>query len=529
LAQRRYQVAIVGGGPVGVALAIDLGLRGISCVLVERRSTIQQIPKGQNLTQRTLEHFYFWGIVDELRAARVMPKNYPIGGVTAYGDFKSQYWKAPPGREVVRSFYFQDNDRIPQYRLEAVLRAKLQHMSSVETRLGWMVTGFEQGPDSVRLDLKETDGDATDEIVADYVVGSDGGRSMVRNQVDITRRGSDFDQMMVLVVFRSRELHEALTRFPERSTYRVMKPGLDGFWQFFGRVDVGEGWFFHAPMPKGADAATFDFKAMIQNAAGIPFECELDHVGFWDLAVSVADTYQSGRVFIAGDAAHTHPPYGGFGLNNGLEDSVNLGWKLAATLEGWGGPELLPSYSLERSPIFVELGEDFIAAGIRAEKEFLDAYSPDRDRAAFEKAWGEIDADDGVRVRDYEPNFEGSPVVWGPPGGVCGAKGEHSMIARAGHHLAPHSLSSGRDIFEMLGRGFTLLAFDATESDVAALTAGAAALAIPLALVRDDLKDGRDKYAARLILVRPDQHVAWAADQLSADAETILAKVVGRA
>src|ERR1700728_576145 len=135
----RYQVIIVGGGPVGVGLAVDLGLRGISCALLERRSTIQRIPKGQNLTQRTLEHFSVWGIADALRAARVMPPGFPIGGVTAYGNLMSEYWKAPPGREAVRAFYAQDNDRMPQYQLEQVLRDKLQSVHGVDARFGWTV------------------------------------------------------------------------------------------------------------------------------------------------------------------------------------------------------------------------------------------------------------------------------------------------------------------------------------------------------------------------------------------------------
>ena len=118
--ERHYQVVIVGGGPVGVALAIDLGLRGISCALVESRTSGHLIPKGQNLTQRTLEHFYFWGIVDELRAARVMPRGFAIGEITAYGDLLTDYWQAAPGREIVRPYYFQDNDRMPQYQMEAV-------------------------------------------------------------------------------------------------------------------------------------------------------------------------------------------------------------------------------------------------------------------------------------------------------------------------------------------------------------------------------------------------------------------------
>jgi hypothetical protein len=147
-------------------------------------------------------------------------------------------------------------------------------------------------------------------IEAQYLVGCDGGKSLVRESMGIDRGGRNFDQRMVLAVFRSRELHEALKRFPESTTYRVMKPELEGYWQFFGRIDVGEGWFFHAPVPEGARVDTFDFVALLHEAAGFPFHAELEHVGFWDLRIAVASQYRKGRVFIAGDACHQHPPYG---------------------------------------------------------------------------------------------------------------------------------------------------------------------------------------------------------------------------
>ena len=142
--EKQYQVIIVGGGPVGVALALDLGLRGVSCALIESRVGLHKIPKGQNLTQRTLEHFYFWGIVEKLRAARKMPPDAAIGEITAYESLASDYWHAPKGREVVRPFYFQDNDRLPQYRMEAVLREKLATLPNVTTRFGWSATSVSQ-------------------------------------------------------------------------------------------------------------------------------------------------------------------------------------------------------------------------------------------------------------------------------------------------------------------------------------------------------------------------------------------------
>ena len=122
----KYQVVIVGGGPVGVGLAIELGQRGIHCLVVERHTSLQRIPKGQNLTQRTLEHFYFWNCVNELRAARIMPPGVPTSGISAYGHLMSEYWNAPAQRELVQKYYFQEYDRLPQYCTEEVLRKRME-------------------------------------------------------------------------------------------------------------------------------------------------------------------------------------------------------------------------------------------------------------------------------------------------------------------------------------------------------------------------------------------------------------------
>ena len=524
----RYQVIIVGGGPVGVGLAVDLGRRGISCALIERRRSLHRIPKGQNLTQRTLEHFYFWGIVEELRAARVMPPGIPISGVTAYKNLMSEYWVAPPGREIVRDYYFQANERLPQYLMEAVLRRKLGTLAGVEARFGWSAQKIRQDYNGVRVEIAEDGGPGREVLEADFVVGCDGGQSMVRDHIGIARGGTDFDQLMVLAVLRSRELHEGLKRFPVRSTYRVLHPDLKGYWQFFGRIDVGEGWFFHAPVPADTTTDNFDFHGLIQSVAGFKFACAFDYVGFWSLRIAVAEKYQVGRVFIAGDAAHSHPPYGGFGLNNGLEDAINLGWKLAARLKGWGGDALLTSYSQERRPIFKETAEDFIAARINDDAKLLARYSPERDRAEFARVWQTIDSTGSGRVLSYEPNYEGSPVVMGPPNGVSSAHGQHAFKARAGHHLAPQPLSTGHNVFEELGTGFTLLAFDADDQAAHALKQAAQSMNVPLKIIRDTYAGGREAYKARLILVRPDQYVAWADDRPPADARLVVSKAAGR-
>src|SRR5215472_3898919 len=527
--KKRNQVVIVGGGPVGVALAVELGRRGLSCVLAERRREPQRIPKGQNLTQRSVEHFYFWGVLDALRAARILPPDYPMSGIVAYRDLNNEYWAAPPLREIVNPYYFQNNERLPQYQAECVLRTRLKQLDNVEARFGWVAEAIDQNADGVEVTIAEDGAAGRETIQSDYAVGCDSAHSLVREQAGIARGGADFEQLMVLALFRSRGLHEGLKRFPPRSTYRVIHPALNGYWQFFGRVDVGESWFFHSPVPANTTRDNFDFHALLQKAAGFPFACDFDYVGFWDLKIAVAETYRAGRIFIAGDAAHSHPPYGAYGLNNGLDDVVNLGWKLAAKLNGWGSDALLASYSEERRPIFKETAEDFIEAGIRRDREFLRRCSPERDRAEFEQAWRKHINFSAPNVLTYEPHYEGSSIVFGPPGGASSARGAHTFKARAGHHLPPQLLSSGRNVFEELGDDFTLLAFDRDETTAAAFAKAAEALHVPLKIMRDSYDQGRRAYESKFILVRPDRYTAWTGNSPPANAVAILAKAIGKA
>jgi hypothetical protein len=333
----------------------------------------------------------------------------------------------------------------------------------------------------------------------------------VREQSGLTQTLTAHDRMMVLLVFRSTGLHELLKRYPGKSYYNVLQPALQGYWKFFGRVDLGNTWFFHAPVPPGTTADNFDFRACLHEAVGAGFDVEFEHIGFWDLRFALADAYRAGRIFIAGDAAHSHPPYGGYGVNSGLEDARNLGWKLAAVLQGWGDQALLESYDAERRPVFKSTIDDFIARSIENDREFLEAFSPQRDPVAFDQAW-QARAQGAVgEVHAFEPNYEGSPVVWraGSEPAACSAKGSHRFEARAGHHLAPATLGSGGNVFEALGAGFTLLAFGAPADAVQAFRDAATELSMALTVVEAPAVGEAARYAASLVLVRPDQFVAW--------------------
>ncbi len=520
-------VVIVGGGPVGLGLAIELGRRGVRCVVVERHTEPQRIPKGQNLTQRTMEHFHVWGVEDAVRARRTIPSEYGIGGLTAYGTLLGDYSYDWLQRGLVRDFYFKANERLPQYATEAALRERVRALETVETIYGATVEGVSQDSNGAEVRIIREDG-GRQTLRGKYVVGCDGGRSIVRTQCGITQTLSEHDKLMVLLVFRSKQLHGLLERYPGKSYYCVLHPELKGYWRFFGRVDLGTTWFFHAPVPSGTTATNYDFHHLLHEAVGKPIDAEFEHIGFWDLRFAIADSYRSGRCFIAGDAAHTHPPYGGYGINMGLEDARNLGWKLAAVLQGWAGEALLDTYDAERRPVFQSVAGDFIEKSIKTDRDFLAGYDPVCDREAFERAWALRQTGAAAEVHAFEPNYEGSSIVFGPAGARCSAVGSHAFKARSGHHIAPQPLSSGGSIADVVGDAFTLVALDADNGATESFRHAAAELGVPLKIVRDTAAEGREKYEARLVLVRPDDFVAWTSNDAPADAAVVLRRAIGK-
>jgi 2-polyprenyl-6-methoxyphenol hydroxylase-like FAD-dependent oxidoreductase len=424
--QHEADVVIIGGGPVGMGLAIELGQRGVTCVVVERYVKPQPIPKGQNLTQRTMEHFHVWGVEKAVRAASPIPVDFGIGGLTAYGTLLGPYHYDWYQRVIVRPFYFTDNERLPQYETEAALRARVAEMPEVNALYGWTAQEVMQDEAGVTVMIASAEGE-TRKLRAKYAVGCDGARSLVREKAGIAQTSDDHETRMALLVFRSKRLNELLAHFKGKSFFNVLHPELDGYWRFFGRVDTGETWFFHAPVPAGTTRENFDFHAYLEEVVGAPFDCEFQHIGFWDLRVAVADNYNAGRLFIAGDAAHSHPPDGGYGINTGLEDARNLGWKLAATLQGWAAPGLLETYSAERQPVFVSTARDFIVNYIEDDRAFLRAHNPERDREDFEKAWAVRASGVSGEIQSFEPNYEGSPLVVGSAGGAPPLMGRQNV------------------------------------------------------------------------------------------------------
>ena len=525
--QHDVDVAIAGAGPVGLGLALDLALQGKSVVLLEKTQGLHHIPKGQSLTQRTGEHFRRWGISEAVRERSPIPPSFGNAGLIAYGQLLSAHHHDWFQRSRVRPFYFADNERLPQYLLEQVLRERVAALPNIRLITGATVTSVMQDQDSATLSAVDAAGAPLASVRAAYAVGCDGARSAVRDWVGITQSTDHQGPKMVLLVFRSPALDALLqARHPGKTIFNVMNPELGGYWQFLGRVDLNGGWFYHAPVPDDTTRDNFDFRAYLHQVVGQAFDLDFEHIGFWDLRTSIADDYRQGRVFIAGDAAHSHPPYGGYGVNTGFEDITNLSWKLLASLDGWAGPDLLASYTAERRPVFKSTSQDFIARMIDDFGDFCRRHDPQRDAQDFDAAWQRRAQADDVDVTEYRPHYSGSPLVTGGDAGPPGARGRHSVAAQAGHHLAPQALPSGQDLWDELGGGFVLLDFSPNAQGAPAFGEAAQALGLPLRIAHHASPELAQAYGAEQVLVRPDLFVAWTSATPAAAAD-VLARAVG--
>ncbi len=543
-----HPVVIIGAGPTGTALAIDLALRNTPSILVERYAQPQKIPKGQNLTQRTGEHFNFWGITDEIKKATLIPPEYGNEGLVAYGSLLSGYHYDWFKRGAVGAFYAAENERLPQYETERILRNRAEQFDCITKLYGWRFVDCQQIDDRVNVKLVQTDGNGQKEVSSSYLVGCDGARSLVREAAEISQSSDDSQRRMALLVFQSRELHDILeSRFPGKTIFNALDSACEGYWKFFGRVDLEANWFFHAPVPNDATLENIDFGQLLHTAVGAEFNFELSYTGFWDLRFAHANNYRRGRVFVAGDAAHSHPPYGGYGVNIGFEDARNLSWKLAAKYHGWGTDSLIDSYSTERHPVFASTRDDFILRMIKNDAAFVSQFSPQKDQHAFERAWYRR-ANQGQReVVGYVPHYLGSPIVDTsclqlkcaddcddaettlPK--LSGAKGMHTHEPIAGMHLSPGYFNDAQKLFSRLSQDFTLLIPPGGELVADKFKQAATALGIPLRCLNVTVnpqaksaeqptlkeqtkqqhqaveKDESQTYAC--VLVRPDRFIAW--------------------
>jgi 2-polyprenyl-6-methoxyphenol hydroxylase-like FAD-dependent oxidoreductase len=533
-------VLVVGGGPVGLALAGDLGWRGIACTLIEQSDGSIYQPRMDLVGVRTMEFCRRWGLVPTVEASPY-PRDYAqdniyLTSLTGYELGRERFpgiGEAPPPKESP-----QRRERCPQNMFDPILRAFAAAQKSVSLRYRTRLVSFTQDSDVVTAVVENAESGAREKILARAIVGCDGARSLVRETLGIAMLGNPVLTYTTNVIFRCPHL---LSLHDKGKAYRHIFIGPEGTWSTIVAINGRDEWRFSIiGGSEQRDYTTPEIEAAIRRAVGRDFDFEILSVLPWVRRELVAERYRGGRGgrgFIAGDAAHVMSPTGGFGMNTGIGDVVDLSWKLAATIEGWGGDGLLDSYSVERQPVgarnVTEAGGNLRRMlSVPPHEDILDATpqgAATREKVGREfsetmrREWHTLGIHLGYR-------YEGSPICW-PDGSAAPADNPrvYEPTARPGHR-APHAfLADGRSTLDLFGRGFTLLGFAADAAEAAPLLEAAGTRKLPLTFAAIAEPQVAALYERKFVLVRPDGHVAWRDDRMPEDALCVIDVVRGAA
>jgi 2-polyprenyl-6-methoxyphenol hydroxylase-like FAD-dependent oxidoreductase len=534
----RVPVLIVGGGPVGLALAGELGWRGVPCTLIEKTDGSIEQPRMDLVGIRTMEFCRRWGILDWVRDAPY-PLDYPQDYIYLTGLNGYELGREPfPGRgfEPCPPESPQKRERVPQDMFDPILRRFASTFPHVTLRYGTELASFREAADGVRALVRDTTTGRTETIDADYMVGSDGGASTVREQLGIAMSGTPALTYTTNVMFRCAnfsELHD------KGRGYRFIFIGPEGVWLTIVAVNGGDRFRMSiVGTPQKINHTEDDIHAALRRAMGRDFDYEILSVMRWVRRELVADRYGTDRIFIAGDAAHLMSPTGGFGMNTGIGDAVDLAWKLEAVVKGWGGGELLASYDAERRPV----GLRNVAEASRNLRRMLstrerlpgrEIFQPGPQSDAARMEYG--DWFTAIMRHEWFANgvmlgyrYDRSPIVW-PDGTPAPPDVSHpyTQSARPGGR-APHVwLSDRRSTLDLYGRGFTLLRLGAGAPDASRIEQAAARRGVPMATVALAEPDVLAAHERRLVLVRPDGHVAWRSDDEPTSAEALIDTIRG--
>lgn len=341
-------VLIVGAGPVGLTLAIDLGRRGIRCTLIEKRPAADFLPKMERCNARTMEIFRRMGLAAPVRTAG-LHRDVPMDVYVALAMNQAPLLRLPypsvaeASSQIARcddgSLPLEPYQLISQYTLEPLLKSHAEQLASVTVRFGCEFLSLAQEPTRATARVRHAGG-SEETIHAQYIVGCDGGASTVRKQLGIQLRGEGNILRFYQALYYSPELFGMIPIGPGPGRGRHYHIA-DAQSTFLILQDSTKHWTLHAAVDRPEDMA-----AQFERAVGVPVRYDMLYVGEWKQNLLLADRYRAGRVFLAGDSAHLVIPTGGLGMNTGVGDAVDLSWKLAATLQGWGGPALLTCFLL---------------------------------------------------------------------------------------------------------------------------------------------------------------------------------------
>jgi 2-polyprenyl-6-methoxyphenol hydroxylase-like FAD-dependent oxidoreductase len=532
------EVLIVGAGPVGLTLAVDLGMKGIRCTLIEQKEAPQFLPKMERCNARTMEIYRRMGLADKIRAAglhRDVPMDVYV--VLAMNEPPLLRLSYPSVAEAQAEIEGSNDGTMPlepyqlisQYTLEPLLKSVAETLPSVTVRYGCEFLSFKQDEAGVTAEVKDLSGSKSS-LRAAYLVGCDGGASPVRKQLGIKLRGEGNLLQLRQALYYSEDLYDKIPigNGPGKGRHYHV---ADGQATFLIMQDSTKHWTLHSVVEKDEDMAT-----QFEKTVAIPVKYEMLYVGRWKQNLLLADRYGSGRVFLAGDSAHLVIPTGGLGMNTGVGDAIDLSWKLAGTLRGWGGPNLLASYEVERR----QVGDRNVGASRYASvgrRKWRSQYKPNIRDITPE---GQATRDNLAKVADVEQRktnemigaemgyrYVGSPIIWEEPGGPEHLWREYIPTTWPGARL-PHVWLKGHiAIQDRIGKGYTLVRLGGTKADTSALESAVKSYGAPFEVLDIDDDVARDIYGYDLILLRPDMHVVWRGNEAPTSPKQIAAVATG--
>jgi 2-polyprenyl-6-methoxyphenol hydroxylase-like FAD-dependent oxidoreductase len=542
-------VMICGGGPCGLMLANELGRRGVSVFLADEKESTAFNPQANATQARTMEHYRRLGFADEIRAEG-LPESFPtdIAYFTRYARHELARFKLPSSQEAkVKAKKLGGSwsaaelpHRVSQKFVETVLRRQAEGLPGVTVRYGYKVVDFTEHEDTVETKVKERHGEGSFVVKSRYLVGADGPRSFVRERLGFRYTGEtgvtrDFmGGRMFAIYLRCPDFYRRMPHAPAwmNVTFNQERRA------FMAAVD-GKGEFaFHTQLRahEKEDAITdADARALFSAAAGVDLDVEILSKGGWTAGHSlVAEHFQRGRIFLGGDAVHLFTPTGGLGYNTAVEDAVNLGWKLAAVLHGKTSTGLLGTYELERRPLAVRntgyarafadsLGLFMPVAEIEEESPAGAAARVDAGEYLGRHGRSEFD----IPGITFGGRYDGSPVIvtdgTNPP---ADAANVYTPTACPGGR-PPHAwLGDGSSLFDSFGFDWTLLALGSSAPDTSAFTSAMNRCNVELKIVRNADPELLALYEAPLVLIRPDQIVAWRGNT-GEEASLVVDKVLG--
>ena len=549
-AARDAAVVIVGAGPAGLMLANELGARGIATLLFCDRPSTSPYPQANATQARTMEFYRRLGFAGRLRE-RGLPPDHPTD--VAYFTRPTRYELArlelPPAREASTLIKTLSGSwsaaelphRCSQMYIEEVLLDEAKRHKSVVMNFDWRVTGFAEHEDHVEVAAERVADGAQRRATAQFLVGCDGPRSTVRRQLDLHYDGQAQEDRPFM---SGRQLTTYL-RAP--AVYDIVKHKRA--WQYWSMNHAqrgtmvtidGQGEFtFGMQLPRDqeeTDISPAESIARFRTMVGAEIPVEIINRKSWHAGYSlVAQAYQRGRVFMAGDAVHLFTPTGGLGYNTAVEDVVNLAWKLTAVAQGWGHPRLLDTYETERRPIAVR-NTGFAKYFADTVGKFLPAPEIEDDTpegaAAREKAGvylnRHVREEFNIPGITFGTRYDGSPIIASDGAEPPPDKMNDYVPSAVPGGRAPHAwLGDGRSLYDTFGFEFSLLRLGPKPPDATRFAQAAGARSLPLTIVDRPETELRDLYGADLALIRPDQIVAWRGNRAPDDPGALLAQVTG--